>query len=213
MPEPLDLERDLRALDAALRKLEAEYNMYFAGRSPRPPIESRKRVEQLVTRLDRMYIQNYADRFRFNTLQARFSTFTELWDRGLKSREEGRHGPFVPPRRDEPPPAPAKTGEPAGDTGEPALKTGQPARRGGSNVESFKDPANEKEKLQHLYDQLVEARRSVGEEAVPFTKFTDLVQSQVQRLQEKGNSEVAFKVAVKDGKVSFTAKGLKGSGT
>ncbi len=180
--------------------------MYFAGRLPRPPIESRKRVQQLITRLDRAYIQNYADRFRFNTLQARFSSFTDLWDRGLKSREEGRHGPFAPPRREEPPPAPARTGEPAATTEEP------PQRRPG-NVESFKDPANEKDKLQHLYEQLVEARRSVGEEAVPFGKFTELVQSQVQRLQQKGNAEVAFKVAVKDGKVSLTAKGLKGSGT
>ena len=119
VPEPLDVERDLRALDAALRKLEAEYNMYFAGRLPRPPIESRKRVQQLVTRLDRAYIQNYADRFRFNTLQARFSSFTDLWDRGLKSREEGRHGPFAPPRREEPPPATARTGEPAATTDEP----------------------------------------------------------------------------------------------
>jgi len=211
VPEPHDLERDLRMLDAALRQLEAEYNMYFAGRLPRPPIESRKRVEQLVTRLDRMHIQNYADRFRFTTLQARFSTFTDLWDRGLKNREVGRHGSFSPPRREEPPPA-ARTDEPSAKTTEPATNTDEPSRRK-SNVESFKDPAKEKEKLQHLYDQLVQARRSVGEEAVPFSKFTELVQSQVQRLQQKGNSEVAFKVAVKDGKVSFTAKGLKGSGT
>ena len=91
MAETQDLERELRALDAALRQLEAEYNMYFAGRLPRPPVESRKRVEQMVTRLDRIHIQNYADRFRFTTLQARFSTFADLWDRGLKNREVGRH--------------------------------------------------------------------------------------------------------------------------
>jgi hypothetical protein len=208
---PSTIDRDLTRLEADLKQLEAEYNMYFAGRLPRPPIESRKRVEQLVTRLDRMHIQNYADRFRFTTLQARFSTFTDLWDRGLKNREVGRHGSFSPPRREEPPPA-TRTDEPSAKTTEPAANTAEPSRRK-SNVESFKDPAKEKEKLQHLYDQLVQARRSVGEEAVPFSKFTELVQSQVQRLQQKGNSEVAFKVAVKDGKVSFTAKGLKGSGT
>ena len=94
MPEPHDLERDLRALDAALRQLEAEYNMYFAGRLPRPPSNPAKRVEQLMTQLDRMHIQNYADRFRFTTLQARFSTFTELWDRGLKNREVGATARF-----------------------------------------------------------------------------------------------------------------------
>ena len=34
---------------------------------------------------------------------------------------------------------------------------------------------------------------------------------QVKKLKEGGTSEVAFRVAVKDGKVSFTARGLKGT--
>jgi hypothetical protein len=32
----------------------------------------------------------------------------------------------------------------------------------------------------------------------------------VKSLKEKGSPEVAFRVAVKDGKVAFTARGLKG---
>ena len=86
--QPFDVERELAVLEAELKRLEAEYNMFFAGRLPRPPWEARKRVDQLVKRLDRSYIQNYADRFRFSTLQARYSAFTELWDRGLRAREE-----------------------------------------------------------------------------------------------------------------------------
>ena len=69
------------------------------------------------------------------------------------------------------------------------------------------------EKLHELYDRLAEARREVGEEAVPFHKFADLVKDQVKRLKEKGSPEVAFRVAVKDGKVNFTARGLKGART
>ena len=69
MPEVPDLERELQILEVELRKLEGEYNMYFSGRLPRPPFETRSRVEQLVKRLDRSYIQNYAERFRFLTLQ------------------------------------------------------------------------------------------------------------------------------------------------
>ena len=92
--ESADIERELQGLEVELRKLEAEYNMYFAGRLPRPPWESRKRVEQMVKRIDRMYISNYGHRFKFNTLQGRFSSFLDLWDRALKAREEGRPGPF-----------------------------------------------------------------------------------------------------------------------
>ena len=37
-------------LEAELKRLEAEYNMFFAGRLPRPPWETRGRVEALVKR-------------------------------------------------------------------------------------------------------------------------------------------------------------------
>lgn len=94
MAEKSDVDRDLKLLEAELRRLEAEYNMYFAGRLPRPPIETRRRVTALVRQLDRQRLSNYAERFRFTTLQTRFQTFVDLWDRGLRARDEGRPGPF-----------------------------------------------------------------------------------------------------------------------
>jgi hypothetical protein len=67
------------------------------------------------------------------------------------------------------------------------------------------------EKLTDLYDSLSEARREVGEQVVPFHKFAELVKNQVAKLREAGSSEVAFRVAVKNGKVNFTARALKGA--
>ena len=72
------------------------------------------------------------------------------------------------------------------------------------------DPLREMDKLHDLYDSLVEARRAVGEDAVPFHKFADLVKTQVKKLKTVGSGEVAFRVAVKDGKVNFTARAMKG---
>jgi hypothetical protein len=197
VPEPADVERSLQVFEAELRKLEAEYNMFFAGRLPRPPWESRTRVDQIVKRLDRMHIQNYATRFRFTTLQARYATLSELWDRGLRAREEGRPGPFALPARQKP--QASKSDEPSGDR---IL-----------HVAAFIDPLSEMEKLRELYDRLVEARRSVGDDAVPFHRFAHLIKDQVRQLKRKGSQEVAFRVAVKDGKVNFTARGLRGSGS
>ena len=45
---------------------------------------------------------------------------------------------------------------------------------------------------------------------MPFHKFAELVKSQVQKLRETGSAEVAFRVAVKDGKVNFTARAVEG---
>ena len=194
MPEPSEIQRDLQALESDLKKLEAEYNMFFSGRAPRPPWETRKRVEALVRRWDRDHIETAGDRFRFQTLQARFQKFVELWDRGLRAREEGRPGPFAQP----PPKAPPKK-----EQQDPSTVL---------YVTAFKDPMPEMDKLHSLYDTLMDARRQVGDDVVPFHRFAALVKDQVTKLRDTGSPEVAFRVAVKDGKVNFTVRGLKGSG-
>src|SRR6188768_2028367 len=151
MPEASDdINGQLARLEVELRKLEGEYNMYFAGRLPRPPWETRTRVNQLVERLDRSHIQNYADRFRFSTLQARYSTFTDLWDRGLRAREEGRPGPFAATRKDRAAKAEAEAAP----------------RERILHVAAFTDPVHEMDKLEQLYEGLVEARRQTGDDAV-----------------------------------------------
>ena len=168
--------------------------MFFAGRLPRPPWETRGRVEALFKRWDRGYVQGSVEqRFRFEALQARFQKFVDLWDRGLRAREEGRPGPFAQP----PPKARPKKPE------APDSKV--------LHVTSFSDPMREMDKLHSLYDTLMDARRESGEDVVPFHKFAALVKDQVSKLRDAGSPEVAFRVAMKDGKVNFTVRGLKGS--
>jgi len=77
-------------------------------------------------------------------------------------------------------------------------------------VTTFSDPLKQMDKLHDLYESIAEARRQSGEEPVPFHKFADLIKTQVAGLKEKGSPEVAFRVAMKDGKVNFTARALKG---
>jgi hypothetical protein len=188
---PSTIDRDLSRLEAELKQLEAEYNMFFAGRLAKPPWETRTRVETMVKQIDRSHMPNTGDRFRFTTLQSRYATFIDLWDRGLRAREEGRPGPF-------------------------SIKRGpvEPEKRLPEDrilhVSSFRDPVREIDKLTDLYESLAEARREVGEDAPPFHKFAELVKNQVKKLRDTGSPEVAFRVAVKDGKVNFTARGLKG---
>jgi len=193
MPEPTDVQKDLQTLEAELKRLEAEYNMFFSGRLPRPPIETRGRVDALIKRWGRAHIQAAVDRFRFDMLSTRYQKFVDLWDRGLRAREEGRPGPFrqPPPKQVEKPKVP---------TDAKVLHT-----------TAFKDPMREMDKLHSLYDSLMDARRESGEEVVPFHRFAALVKDQVGKLREAGNPEVAFRVAVKDGKVNFTVKGMKGA--
>jgi hypothetical protein len=185
-----DIQRDLQQLEVVLRQLEAEYNMFFAGRLPKPPWETRSRVEGLIKQYDRAHIPNTGDRFRFATLQSRFAALVDLWDRGLRAREEGRPGPFAGPRSGaegrQPPPEDRVVG-----------------------ARSFRDPLQEMDKLHDLYESLSEARHAVGEQPLPFHRFADLIREQVARMQAGGSREVAFRVAVKDGKASLTARAIR----
>ena len=196
MAELTDLQKDLLTLAADIKRLEAEYNMFFAGRLPRPPWETRGRVEALIKRHDRGYITSTADRFRFEMLQSRFQKMIEVWDRGLRAREDGRPGPFAKPRPQAPPPPRAEA-----DSSKVL------------HVTALRDPLREMDKVHALYDSLMEARRGLGEDVVPFHRFAALVKDQVSKLRDSGTGEVAFRVAVKDGKVNFTVRGLKGGGT
>jgi hypothetical protein len=186
-----EINRELTALEGELKRLETEYTMYFAGRLKRPPWETRARVEATVKRLDRTSISNYGVRFRFTTIQTRFSRFIDLWDRALRAREEGRPGPFSNPQRQSEPPPP------------------DPLQDRIVKVETFNDPGAEADKLRMLYTSFIEARQQAGQERVAFDKFATLVSSQVRALKDKGGTDVALRVAIKDGKVALTARALR----
>lgn len=188
MAKPGGVERELQALAAQLRKVEAEYTMYFSGRTARPPLESRAALDRAFRQYDRAHFETPALRFQFQTLQARHSSFSDLWDRGVRAREEGRPGPFARP------PAPGSV--PA--TEEVVLST------------SFSDPAREADKLHDLYEAMMEVRRAEGQDAVPFHKFASLVREQVRALQERHpGDEVRFKVTRREGKAHLTAQAVK----
>jgi hypothetical protein len=192
--EVTDAERELQTLTAELRKLEGEYTMYFSGRLPRPPWETRGKVDQLFKKFDRRPTDTLVTRFRLQTLQTRYSRFTDMWDRALRAREEGRHVPGMGPagrqRIEEGPPPPPPVIGPDGLV----------------HKATFKDPIHEMDKVHELYDSLMDARRSAGEDVVPFHKFADLVKEQVTRLKNRGSAEVTFRVTTAEGRVNLTAR-------
>jgi hypothetical protein len=190
-----EFEQQMAQLEAEIKRLEAEYNMFFAGRLPRPPWETRARVEATVKRLDRTHIANYGIRFRFTSLQTRFSRFIDLWDRALRAREEGRAGPLSHLQQ--------KPEEPAAA----ATRVEDKILR----VSTFSDPAQEHLKVRELYNSFIEARKQAGQDRVEFDRFEQLVNAQVRAIQSKGASQVAFRVAIQDGKVAFTARAMRGA--
>src|SRR5262249_33524680 len=107
------------------------------------------------------------------------------------AREEGRPGPFSVKHRE-------------------AVVEEKPKDRI-VHVTTFEDPLHEMDHLQDLYESLTEARRETGEEAVPLHKLADVVKNQITKLRQSGNHDIAFRAAVKEAKVTLTARSLKGA--
>ena len=217
MPPPKsDFDRELHLLEMELKRLEADYNQFFAGRLPRLPWDQRARVDAMMKKFDRMHIQNTGDRFRFQTIQSRWAAFAELWERQMKAQETGRRpgrpvgrGVSLPPdsvrqatREVAQPGAAPATAPPQGAAPPPATTSSDERIVA---VTSVADPRTQTDRVQTLYEQMAQARKDVGEKPVPFERFTELVQAQVKKLGD-GGREVAFRVAVKGGKVTLTAK-------
>jgi hypothetical protein len=197
-PRSSEFDQEMAQLEAEIKRLEAEYNMFFAGRLPRLPWETRARVEKMVKRYDRMPLKNTAQRFRFDSVQARFVKFCELWERNLKSKEEGRqirgHRPLA-------------TDTPARPN-DAAQKNADGAQARVVHVAAIKDPARESDQLKALYDQLSKARQEAGAQPLPFKQFAAVVKAQVSKLGGD-KASVKFRVAVQDGKVTLAARADK----
>jgi hypothetical protein len=189
-------------LEAEIRRLEGEYNQYFAGRLPRPPFETKNRVTALVKKFDNSYIQNTADRFRFETLQTRFNKLLELIERQMINRELGRITFGKRPPGAAPPAA----------AGEPTARqvATERAKESAERVVRFnKAEAGADARVKELYEQLAAAKKQVGEQPVAYERVAALVKAQVSKFADDA-THVAFKIALKDGKVSLTVKPEKG---
>jgi hypothetical protein len=88
LDEIAEIDQQLTRLEDDIRKLKIDFDIYFNGSAKRPPLESRARLESYIKRVADNRSLNYAQRYYFNTLVARFTSYRELWRRTLKAKGE-----------------------------------------------------------------------------------------------------------------------------
>ena|SRR6478672_7082873 len=86
--EAAELDQQLARLEEDIRRLKIEFDVYFNGGTKRPPLESRARLEAYMKRIADNRGFSYAQRYHFNMLVSRFTSYRELWRRMLKMRGE-----------------------------------------------------------------------------------------------------------------------------
>jgi hypothetical protein len=178
---------ELTRLETRLRDLIREWERYFAGDRRVPPIKERDSMGRwLRTLAESGEPLRSADAFRLGQLQQRFATYSQLWERMLREREEGRVvRPVVPGQASTPPPSSSA-----------AASSGN-----GSEAAPVHSRKND------LYGSYLEARRSLGQEArVSREAFEAQIESQRQRLKDRMGNDVEFRVVVEGGKVKISAR-------
>jgi hypothetical protein len=182
------VDQQLTRLEDDIRHLRIEFEIFFNGGAKRPPYDTKGRVETLLKRLGDDRTLTYAQRYRFNSLSARYNAFRDLWRRTMQGREEGRDA--ISAAR-----ASAK----------------QQVKEHKVQPVSFVclDAHHEVELVKNLYHSLIEAKRHCGEptEDLSFPKFHRLIASKADGIkQQRGCERVRFSVTVENGHVSFKAK-------
>ncbi len=179
------IDEELTLLEDSIRKLKIEYDIYFNGGSPRPPFDHQWRVESTIKKYnDNTNRLSYGQRFRFNSIVQKYAIYNDLWRQRVKNKEEGRE---IRPRRD---------------------RAAEAAVAAGIRVE-WRDPEAERDKVEQLFQALVEAKKKAGENTDTLSRdnFQRFVRSKTDQLKKDFRCEsVEYVVEVEGGQVRLKAR-------
>jgi hypothetical protein len=197
----MPLAEDIEAIEKQIRQLQIDWDKFFSGIDKKPPTDLKTKLEALIRRYSNSEIRNNTERFRYQTLAAKYNSLNELWSKKLRAREEGKAFGVHGLKADVlPPPAPAP----------PPPRAGRAAAAGGDGFR-VQNPERDTAAVRALYEGFLQARQNAGETApVKFDSFQKLIGQQAARiLSDKGAQAVDFRLETKDGKVSLKAKVVK----
>jgi hypothetical protein len=195
----LTVDEELNQLDDSVRRLKIEYDVFFGGGSKKPPADLEWKVQNFLKKYSDGRKLNYAQRFKFNTIQQRYALFNSLWQQKLRIKEEGYRRPqdallaIQGVRQFEGEETPE-----AIDISEP-----EPFRVACSDVEA------EQYKVKALYDAMIEARKKskVKAKEGSFESFQQFVKKKTEQLRKQyGAPAVEYSVEVENGQVRLKAK-------
>ena len=202
----MTIDEELSQLEDSLRRLKIEYDIYFGGGSKKPPADLEWRVQALIKKHSDGHKMNFPQRFRYNTITQRHALFSDLWRQKMKIKEEGYRRPQdallgVQGVRT----AEARAAEQALE-GEQAAAAGEakPFSTACSDVDA------DHEKVQALFNAMVDARKAAGDAAAAganFDSFKAFVKKKTDQIRKDyGCHAVEYSVELEGGQVRLKAK-------
>jgi len=197
----LAIDDELNVLEDQLRRLKVEYDMYFGGGSKKPPVEIEWKVKTLLKRYSDGARMNYAQRFRYNTIQQRYALYNALWQQKLLIKEEGYRRPQD-----------AVLGIQGIRTNE-EHEAAKELKHHGAAMEDrpfsmlFSDESDQKQ-VESLFEALTAARKKTGEKsAANLDSFKKFVKQKTSQLQKEYKCKaVEYTVELQGGQAKLKAK-------
>jgi len=185
-------DEDLEFLDDGIRRLKIEYDIFFNGHRKKPPEDLRLRVEKIVRKLSEAADMNSGQRFRFNTLIARYYVYKDKFRRTMMEKEAGLRDREAREKKPAPPKAPAAAEE----------------KPQGVRV-SIADPEKDEEKVRKLYEymQTIRGKQADQPANISYQQFASYIARQTQNIRGKyGCNSVEFNISLEEDSIRFTAR-------
>ena len=167
-----------------MKLLEREYEQWFSGALAKPPMDTKRVCENIIKQYSRNMPRSLSEQSIFMMHQAKFNTYSEMWNRRMRLKEEGK----------------LVTGK---EERSKRVAAGAPP---GAKSENRADP------FRKVFDKYIEAREKTGLGAanLDYDKFKKTLQKQALQIRDKGGyKNINFGISVKDGKVSVVARPKK----
>jgi hypothetical protein len=198
------IDEELSQLEEFVRRLKIEYDVFFGGGSKKPPTDLDWRVQTLIKKHSDGHKMNFAQRFKYNGITQRYALFSDLWRQKMKIKEEGYRRPQD-----------ALLGVQGVRTAEEraaeeALEEQPAAGEAKPFTVHCSDADSEHEKVQSLFDAMVEARKKSGDAAAAaanFDSFKAFVKKKTEQIRKDyGCHAVEYSVELEGGQVRLKAK-------
>lgn len=200
----MTIDEELNLLESNLRRLKIEYEIYFSSPNKRPPADTEWRVLNTLRKLSDGYGEgqriNFSQRYRYNEMAQRYAVLSDLWRKKMRIKEEGYRRP------------------------QDALLSIQGVRIFENSEESqagrtaqlqpftiqCSDVATEREKVQSLFNALLEAKRKSGEDTAKsgsLESFEKFVKAKTDQIRSQYGCElVEYSVETQGGHVRLKAR-------
>jgi len=195
------IDEELSLLDDNVRRLKIEYDVFFGGGSKKPPADTEWKVKNLLRKYSDGGKMNYAQRFRYTTIQQRYALYSALWQQKLQIKEEGYRRPQD-----------AVLGIQGMRSiqeheAEEALKH-RPAGKQAPFSVACSDADKEGPKVETLFKALSDAHKKSGTQPTAnLDSFKKFVRQKTQQLRKQyGCDAVEYSVEVQGGQVRLKAK-------